>query len=99
MYFIDLNEKQKQFIYSKCTVKHFKDSGPRVLLYKRLIERSSFTNTFVTNFTEKLRYEPYREKIDNFYDWEYDTIYVPIKYANLINKFLSIHNDDILRRR
>lgn len=36
MYYIDLNDKQKSYIYSKCSVKHIKDVGPRSIMYKRL---------------------------------------------------------------
>lgn len=36
MYYIDLNDKQKSYIYSKCSVKHINDVGPRSIMYKRL---------------------------------------------------------------
>ena len=61
MYYIDLNDKQKSFIYSKCSVKHIKDVGSRSIMYKRLNINADFINTFVTNFNEKFLYEPYVE--------------------------------------
>ena len=56
MYYIDLNDKQKSYIYSKCSVKHIKDVGPRSIMYKRLNSNAFFINTFVTNFNEKFLY-------------------------------------------
>lgn len=99
MYYIDLNDKQKSFIYSKCSVKHIKDVGPRSIMYKRLNSNAFFINTFVTNFNEKFLYEPYVENSESYYSWEYDIIYVPFKYADMVNKLLNITNEDIIRKR
>lgn len=99
MYYIDLNDKQKSYIYSKCSVKHIKDVGPRSIMYKRLNINAFFINTFVTNFNEKFLYEPYVENSESYYSWEYDIIYVPFKYADMVNKLLNITNEDIIRKR
>lgn len=99
MYYIDLNDKQKSYIYSKCSVKHIKDVGPRSIMYKRLNINADFINTFVTNFNEKFLYEPYVENSESYYLWEYDIIYVPFKYADMVNKLLNITNEDIIRKR
>lgn len=99
MYYIDLNDKQKSYIYSKCSVKHIKDVGPRSIMYKRLNSNAFFINTFVTNFNEKFLYEPYVENSESYYLWEYDIIYVPFKYADMVNKLLNITNEDIIRKR
>ena len=95
MYYIDLNDKQKSYIYSKCSVKHIKDVGPRSIMYKRLNSNAFFINTFVTNFNEKFLYEPYVENSESYYSWEYDIIYVPFKYADMVNKLLNITNENI----
>ena len=99
MYYIDLNDKQKSYIYSKCSVKHIKDVGPRSIMYKRLNSNAFFIYIFVTNFNEKFLYEPYVENSESYYSWEYDIIYVPFKYADMVNKLLNITNEDIIRKR
>ena len=47
MYYIDINDKQKSYIYSKCSVKHIKDVGSRSIMYKRLNINADFINTLL----------------------------------------------------
>ena len=48
---------------------------------------------------EKFLYEPYLENSESYYSWDYDIIYVPFKYADMVNKLLNITNEDIIRKR
>lgn len=94
MYYIDLNAKQKTYIYDRCSVKHVCDTGLRSILYRNMELNCSFINTFATNFIET----PCNSN-EGIYSWEYDVIYVPIKYANTVNRLLNPHNYDIIQRR